>query len=124
MSLSTMEPTPTWDADAHADVVETFAAHRDRITVHVWGGDWCPDCRQQLPDFAAALRAAEIPDGAVHEHAVDRDKDGDLVDPYDVTHIPTVVVEVDGEEVARFVESGPQPIAETLADQLASADAQ
>lgn len=119
MSLETMAPTPTWDAAAHEETVETFESLRDRITVHVWGGDWCPDCRSQLPDFAAALSAAEVPDDAVHQHALDRDKEGDLVDEYDVEYIPTVVVEVDGEAVARFVESADRPIAETLADRLA-----
>jgi len=119
MSLETMAPTPTWDPDAHEDTVETFRALRDRITVHVWGGDWCPDCRSQLPDVAAALSAAEVPDDAVHEHPVDRQKEGELVAAYDVEYVPTVVVELDGEVAARFVESADRPIAATLADSLA-----
>jgi thiol-disulfide isomerase/thioredoxin len=118
MSLETMEPTPTWDATAHESIVDRFAALRDRLTVSVWGGDWCPDCRRQLPDFAAALEAAEIPDERVNSYPVDRDKNGELVEEYDVEFIPTIVIEVDGEVVARFVESGDRPAAEELADQL------
>jgi thioredoxin 1 len=50
---------------------------------------------------------------------VDRQKEGELVAAYDVEYVPTVVVEVDGETVARFVESADRPIAVTLADRLA-----
>jgi thioredoxin 1 len=120
MGMETMAPTPTWDAAAHEETVATFERLRDEITVHVWGGDWCPDCRSQLPDFAAALAAADVPDDAVHQHALDRDKEGDLVAEYGIEFIPTVVVERDGEELARFVESADRPIAAALAEQLSS----
>ena len=119
MTLETMEPTPTWDPDAHETVVDRFSALRDRMTVRIWGADWCPDCRNQLPDFAAALAAAEVPHDRIETYPVDRDKDGELVKQYDVKYIPTIVIEVDGEVVARFVESGDRAAAEELADQLA-----
>jgi thiol-disulfide isomerase/thioredoxin len=119
MTLETMEPTPTWDPDAHEQVVNRFEALRDRMTVRIWGADWCPDCRNQLPDFAAALEAAGVPDDRIETYPVDRDKDGELVAEYDVELIPTIVVEVDGEAVGRFVESGDRAAAKELADQLA-----
>lgn len=121
MTLETMEPEQPWDAAAHEDLLAPFRSFRDRLTVHVWGGDWCPDCRRQLPEFAAALDAADVPDAAVEQHAVDREKEGDLVAEYGVEFVPTVVVELDGEEVARFVESGERPIAAALAAELAAA---
>jgi len=120
MTLETMEPTPTWDPSAHEQVVDRLSALRDRMTVRIWGADWCPDCRNQLPDFAAALEAAGIPDDRIETYPVDRDKQGDLVEEYDVELIPTIVIEVDGEAVARFVESGERSAAEELADQLAA----
>ncbi len=122
MSLETMEPEQPWDAAAHEDLLAPFRSLRDRLTVHVWGGDWCPDCRRQLPEFAAALDAAGVPDAAVEQHAVDREKGGDLVAEYGVEFVPTVVVELDGEEVARFVESGERPIAAELAAELAAVE--
>jgi thiol-disulfide isomerase/thioredoxin len=118
MTLETMEPTPTWDPDAHETVVDRFSALRDRMTVRIWGADWCPDCRNQLPDFAAALSAAGVPDDRIETYPVDRDKDGELVEAYDVEYIPTIVIEVDGEVVARFVEADERSAAEELADQL------
>jgi thiol-disulfide isomerase/thioredoxin len=118
MSLETMRPTPTWDADAHQGTVETFAEHADELSITVWGGDWCPDCRAVLPDFGAALDAAGVPANAVREIAVDRDKQGPGVEEYDVEYIPTIVVERDGEELARFVESADRPAAQHIAAQL------
>lgn len=116
--LSTMEPDPTWDAASHEEAVETLG--REGLTFRVWGGDWCPDCRQQLPQFAAALEAAGVPDERIHVSAVEREngqKVGEGLEEYGVELIPTVVVEDEhGEELARFVEEEDQPIAAYLAD--------
>ena len=117
MPLETMEPNPVWTADAYEDTVETLAAFED-VTYRVWGGDWCGDCRSQLPDFAAALAAAGVPDDRIEHYPVDQDKAGDGVEEYGIEYIPTVVVERDGEELARFVEEEAQPIAVYLAKQL------
>jgi thiol-disulfide isomerase/thioredoxin len=117
MSLETMEPTPTWDGTAHERTVEVFEA-LDDLTFKVWGADWCKDCRRELPDFAAALDAAGVSEDRIEQYAVDRDKEGPLTDEYDVELIATIVVERDGEEVARFEEEEPVPAAIYLADQL------
>lgn len=122
MTLSTMDPNPAWDADAHADTVDAWAAVRDDVTVKVWGGDWCKDCRRQLPDFGAALDAAGVPDDAIEHYPVEKEDDGSKTGPgveeYGIEYIPTVVVERDGDELARFVESETDPIAAWLADRL------
>jgi thioredoxin 1 len=117
MTLATLEPNPVWTAGAHEETVETLAAHDD-LVYRVWAGDWCGDCRAQLPDFAAALEAAAIPDERVHHHEVDQEKQGPGVDEYGIEYIPTVIVERDGEEITRFVESEPVPIAVYLAQRI------
>jgi thiol-disulfide isomerase/thioredoxin len=122
--LETMAPDPAWDAESRADVVDALGAKP--YTFRVWAGDWCPDCRGQLPAFAAALEAAGVPDERVVEYAVEREdgeKVGEGMDAYGVEYIPTVVVELDGEEVARFVEEERQPIATHLAERLRDAGA-
>ncbi|MEZ3114431.1 thioredoxin family protein [Halobaculum sp. MBLA0147] len=120
--LETLRPAPDWDAAAHADAVETLGTAE--LTYHVWTADWCPDCREQVPAFAAALDAAGVDPSAVHVYPVERDDDGKYgpgMETFDVSLIPTVVVERDGEELARFEESAPRPLVVALAAALADA---
>ena len=141
MPLTTMEPNPVWSAGAYEDTVDVLAEHRDDLVYKVWGGDWCKDCRSQLPDFGAALDAAEVPDDRVIHHETKKEDDGSKTGPgveeYGIEYIPTVVVERvpqgtdgatgdepaarDGEEVARFVENEDVPIAVYLAEQIEAA---
>lgn len=120
MPLETMEPNPVWVADAYADTVDVLANYSDEVGFKVWCGDWCKDCRAMLPDFSAALDAAGIPADNVEQFAVDEDKQGPGVDAYDIERIPTVVVEHNGREIARFVEDESVPIAVFLADEIAA----
>ncbi|ADB60560.1 hypothetical protein Htur_1675 [Haloterrigena turkmenica DSM 5511] len=124
MSLETMEPNPAWDEASYEDAIDTLEAHNDELVYKVWGGDWCKDCRKLLPDFGAALDAAEVPEDRIEEIAVDEDKQGPGVEEYGIEYIPTVVVlDDDGEEVTRFVEEEDQPpaiwLAQRLEDELA-----
>jgi len=125
MTLETMEPNPVWAADAHAEAVEALEAHADTLVYKVWGGDWCKDCRAQLPDFGAALEAANVPEDRIEQYPVEQAEDGSKVGPgvdeYGIECIPTVVVERDGTEIARFVEEEPVPIAVSLADEIQAA---
>jgi thiol-disulfide isomerase/thioredoxin len=122
--MESTEPTPTWDAAAHSETVDAFEAAVGEVTYRVWGADWCGDCRSTLPDFFAALEAAGVPDDKVEVYEVDEEKQGEGVEAYDVTHIPTIVAERDetGEEVARFEESEDQPAAQYVAERLLDAD--
>jgi len=121
MALETLDPNPVWVAEAYSDTVDVLETYRDEVTYKVWGGDWCKDCRGKLPDFGAALAAAGVPDERIEEYELDQEKQGPGVEEYGIEFIPTVVVERDGEELARFVEHEPAPIAVYLADQLAEA---
>lgn len=114
--LETMRPNPAWDAASYEDVVAVVG--REGLVFRVWGGDWCKDCRAQLPDFGAALKEAGIPEENVSHHELDENKQGPGVEEYGIEYIPTVVVEHRGEEVARFVEEEPVPIAVYLAQRI------
>ncbi|MFB6251207.1 MAG: thioredoxin family protein [Halobellus sp.] len=119
-TLDTMQPNPAWSADAREDTVEALT--EDGLVFRVWGGDWCDDCRGQLPDFGAALAAADVPEARVHHYPVEKEDDGSktgpLVGEYEIELIPTVVVERDDEEIARYVEDEQRPIAAYLAARL------
>jgi len=122
MELETLRPNPVWDADSYEGAVDAFEAVADDIVVKVWGGDWCKDCRAQLPDFGAAMESAQI-DAIEHypvEKADDGSKTGPEVEAYGIELIPTVIVEDadSGEELARFVEEADAPIVVHLAEQL------
>jgi len=119
MTLETMQPADTWNGSD--EVPERLG--RAGLTYLVWGADWCGDCQDQLPAFAAALDAAGVPADRIEQFPVDDDKRGAGVDEYDIEYIPTVVVERDGAEIARFVEEEPVSIAEYLAERIAAADA-
>ena len=121
LELETMRPNPAFSPGAYEDTVATWEALADRVVVKVWGGDWCVDCRQQLPDFGAMLDAAGV--DAVEHYPVEREdgeKVGPGVDEYGIEFIPTVVVEDrdTGEELARFVEEAAVPIGVALAEDL------
>ena len=120
-----MRPNPVWNAESYEDAVATFEAAADEVVVKVWGGDWCKDCRSQLPDLAAALEAAGV-DAVEHrpvETADDGSKVGPGVEAYDIELIPTVVVEDDeGRELARFVESEELPVVVHLAAELEASE--
>ena len=122
MELETMRPNPVWDADAYGEAIAAFEAVADDIVVSVWGGDWCVDCRSQLPDFGAAMEAAGV--DRIEHHPVEKADDGSKVGPgvdaYGIELIPTVIVEDadSGAELARFVEDADAPIVVHLADQL------
>ena len=123
MELETMRPNPVWDADAYDDAVDVLRSVADDVVVKVWGGDWCVDCRSQLPDFGAALDAAGV-ERVEHypvKKAEDGSKTGPGVEAYGIELIPTVIVEDadTGAELARFVEDADAPIAVYLAEQLA-----
>ena len=120
--METTEPNPTWDAQAHSDVVDAIESAVGEVDYEVWGADWCKDCRAVLPDFFAALEAAGVQDEEIAVHEVDEDKSGEAVEEYEVTRIPTIVVEQDDEELARFEESEDYPAAQYVADRLLDAD--
>lgn len=118
-ALDAMESDPDADHDAPSEVVAALAD--DDLRFKIWGGDWCPDCTGQLPRFAAVLDAAGVPSDRVEQYPVEKvdgEKEGPGMDGYGVEYIPTVVVMRQGEEVARFVESADEPIAESIAREL------
>lgn len=124
MRLETMRPDPAWDPTAHEATVATLRDQADELTIRVWCGDWCVDCRSLLPDFAAALAAADIDPETVEQYPVEKADDGSKVGPnvtaYGIERIPTIIVERDGEEIARFVEEADRPPAAFLATALAA----
>jgi len=121
MQLETLTPADDWEPEPGTEDALN-ALDDDDYTFHVWGGDWCIDCQQQLPAFGAALEYAGVDDDQIEHYPVEKEDDGSKTGPgveeYGIEYIPTVIVERDGEEVARFVESAKDSIAATLGTEL------
>jgi len=70
---------------------------------------------------------AGVDDDQIEHYPVEKEDDGSKTGPgveeYGIEYIPTVVVERDGEEVTRFVESAEDSIAVTLGAELRSLSA-
>jgi len=91
--LETLRPAADFDAAAHEETVTALSA--SGLQFRIWTADWCPDCRQQTPAFAAALAAADVDPDAVTVYPVERGDDGKVgprMAAFDVDLIPTVIV--------------------------------
>lgn len=122
MTLQTLQPAETWDPAEHASAIETLRDWRDDLTIRIWCGDWCQDCQRELPSFGAALQVANVPESAITTFPVEKDaegsKHGPKVTEYGIDSIPTVILEREGQEIARYVEPESNSILEHLVAQL------
>ena len=120
MELETMQPSVDFEPAGYEQSIAALGS--EEYDFHVWGGDWCIDCQEQLPDFGAALESAGVDNQNVHHYPVEKAEDGSKTGPgveeYGIEYIPTVVVEKDGDELVRFVESEDVPIAAYLGKEL------
>lgn len=68
---------------------------------------WCPDCHRETPRMAKVLAEVNNPNISVKYIGVDRQKqDADgLSAQYEFKRIPTFIVQQDGKELGRIVES-------------------
>jgi len=99
-----------------------MAASGDGLQVTVFFGTWCSDSRRELARLWQALDEVGIdPAFELRYIAVDRTKTepGDLVAGVELRFVPTFVVEKNGEEIGRIVESAPRGIESDLHSLLA-----
>jgi hypothetical protein len=98
-----------------------LAAVAPGATVTIYLGSWCGDSRRELGRFWRALDLAGDPSGSrlpfkISYVGVDRAKKepAALVQGNDLLYVPTFVVQRDGREVGRIVESAPHGIEQDL----------
>lgn len=103
--------------DIDAKTAEKLGGVEPGATVHVYFGIWCGDSLREVPRFWKSLEVVEsdIPFDVEHV-ALDRELDAGeaTIDHDDITLVPTFVVERDGREVGRIVESAPNTLEEDL----------
>ncbi len=103
----TVFATRTGLVQAPPEAVTYLKALREPVTIKLFMGTWCSDSQLHVPVLFKALQQADNHRIDLRVIAMDRrkqDLDG-LVEEYEVAYSPTFVVEVDGIEIGRVVET-------------------
>ena len=74
----------------------------------VFGGTWCEDTQNLLPQFYNLIDASKYPEKSIELIAVNKQKEtiSDLHKKYKIENVPTFIVMKDGKEIGRVVEYG------------------
>lgn len=125
MSLDKLwETVPVWrevmrNYEPNAQAVNGIESNDKDTTVTLAFGTWCPDSKNYIPRLIKALRAAS--NDKIHLKLVGIDNQFRepvaTVQPRRITNVPTVIVERDGREIGRIVET---PAASTMEEDLAA----
>lgn len=93
---------------ADADAVKAFQKNGSKFQVVVFGGTWCHDTQNLLPQFYRLVDLSGYSNNNITLIAVDRTKTttGNLHTAFHITNVPTFIVLKDGKEVGRIVEYG------------------
>jgi len=106
--------------DAPAEAVQFFRRLDEPVTIKLFMGTWCVDSQLHAPVLFKALREADNDLITLQIIAMDRrkqDLDG-MVERYDIALSPTFVVEHEGIELGRVVETPLVDAATDIADIL------
>jgi len=90
-----------------ATALKTISKLAPHLRFEVFGGTWCDDTHDLLPEFYKVADAAGIKDSQITLHLVNRDKktkDGSS-DKYSITNVPTFIVFIGDKQVGKVVES-------------------
>lgn len=98
--------TKTYVPDAGA--LAAFKAQKDSVYILAFGGTWCGDTKQILPQIITLTEAAGWAPNRFTLLGVDRSKKtvNNLAETFGVTYVPTFIVLKNGKEIGRVVEWG------------------
>jgi thiol-disulfide isomerase/thioredoxin len=118
------ESAPVWRAvmenyQPEPGAVAAIRASAAEAKVTLLYGTWCPDSKNYIPRLIKALRAAGNDKIQVKLIGIDNQfrEPADAIQPRRITNVPTVIVERDGREIGRIVET---PAAKTMEEDLAA----
>jgi thiol-disulfide isomerase/thioredoxin len=91
-----------------AGAVAAFKQHGNDFHMLIFGGTWCPDTQNLLPQFYRLADAAGYADSSITLIGVDHSKTtlGNLNKTFHVVNVPTFIVLKNGKEVGRVIEYG------------------
>lgn len=116
------ETVPVWRSlmesyEPQPQAVAALKAYGKRTTVTLVFGTWCGDSKNYVPRLLKALRAAANAEIQVKLVAIDGQfsEPVSLIAPRRIINVPTILVERDGIEIGRIVET---PAAQTMEEDL------
>ena len=91
-----------------AAAVDAFKKNGSKVRMVIFGGTWCEDTQNLLPQFYRLADNANYSDSSITLIGVDRNKKtlDNLSEAFHITNVPTFIVMKDGKEIARVVEYG------------------
>ncbi len=91
-----------------ASAVEAFKKNGSKFQLVIFGGTWCEDTQNLLPQVYRLADNARYPDSSITLIGVDRNKKtlDHLSEAFHITNVPTFIVMKDGKEVGRVIEYG------------------
>ena len=90
------------------EAIKIFAERKSDFKMIVFGGTWCEDTQNLLPQFYNLIDASKYPEKSIELIAVNKQKEtiSDLHKKYKIENVPTFIVMKDGKEIGRVVEYG------------------
>ena len=92
--------------DPDRDLLQRIGDDIKETEIKVISGNWCPDCRIQVPRFFSVILALNHGDFGLEIIEVDRNKmDGNkMAEMMSVLAIPTIIFFRNGKELGRIIE--------------------
>ena len=92
--------------DPDPEAIRYLHSYNNPLTIEVFFGSWCPDCREHLPPFMKVIQEAANPNISTIFIGVSSDKKEPayLLQGKGVQFVPTFIIYRDREEIGRIVE--------------------
>lgn len=92
--------------DPDPEAIKYLHSYGKPLTIEVFFGSWCPDCREHLPHFVKIIQEAANPNISTIFIGVSRDKSEPvhLLQGKRVEFVPTFIVYREDKEIGRIVE--------------------
>jgi hypothetical protein len=104
--------------------IRTISQQASALHIEAFGGTWCSDTHELLPEFYKAMDAAKVSDAQISLHLVNRDKktgDGSA-EKYHITNVPTFIIMKGDKQLGKVVESTKGTIEADIAAMLIDKD--
>ena len=88
------------------EAIRHLQSYNKPLTIEVFFGSWCPDCREHLPPFIKVIQEAANPNISTIFIGVSRDKKepARLLQAKGVKFVPTFIIYRNGDEIGRIIE--------------------